>query len=356
MKQMALAVMMVVGAIFSYSPTSAQEVGGSEQQAMAQTLQYAMEYNKTSEAAAWVNPDTDNTGTAVPIKTYVNADGLYCREFITTIIIGGEEQQGYGTACRQPDGTWQIVAADSQDPSTAGYQTVIENNYYYPYAYPYWYDHYPYYVWDPFPSFFFSFDIVHFHHHHHFKAHSFGFHHVRPLHVFHGTKRAGGVQRFHGAQRVDGATQVRGTVKSSSGSGNIRADTVRQNRGGQTFDGSRRFHGNQGSGGNINGDARFSNSGRGGSGRNDSGVRFSNSGSSGGGRSFDGGARFSGSGRGGSGSSFSGGSQFRSGGGGGRSFDGGANFSGSGRGSGGRSFDGGGRSSSSGRGGGGGRR
>ena len=25
-----------------------------------------------------------------------------------TITVGGEVQQGYGTACRQPDGTWKI--------------------------------------------------------------------------------------------------------------------------------------------------------------------------------------------------------------------------------------------------------
>lgn len=33
-----------------------------------------------------------------------------CREFRTTANIGGRSQWVYGTACRQPDGTWQTVS------------------------------------------------------------------------------------------------------------------------------------------------------------------------------------------------------------------------------------------------------
>src|SRR5579883_3499132 len=32
-----------------------------------------------------------------------------CREFQQTILIGGQMQKAYGTACRQADGTWRIV-------------------------------------------------------------------------------------------------------------------------------------------------------------------------------------------------------------------------------------------------------
>jgi hypothetical protein len=31
-----------------------------------------------------------------------------CREFNTPVTIGGVEQQAYGTACLQPDGSWKI--------------------------------------------------------------------------------------------------------------------------------------------------------------------------------------------------------------------------------------------------------
>lgn len=81
-----------------------------EKQAMSNTLQYALEYNKIEQAADWVNPDTSRSGSVVPVLTFVNNQGQSCREFITTIIIDGEQQQGYGTACRQTNGTWYMVS------------------------------------------------------------------------------------------------------------------------------------------------------------------------------------------------------------------------------------------------------
>ena len=33
----------------------------------------------------------------------------YCREFTRTSYVGGRPQQGYGNACMQPDGSWQMV-------------------------------------------------------------------------------------------------------------------------------------------------------------------------------------------------------------------------------------------------------
>ncbi len=44
-----------------------------------------------------------------PAEPYADRDGRYCREYQTTATIGGQVQQVYGTACRQPDGAWQIV-------------------------------------------------------------------------------------------------------------------------------------------------------------------------------------------------------------------------------------------------------
>jgi surface antigen len=32
-----------------------------------------------------------------------------CREFTQRIVVDGEEVAAYGTACRQPDGSWKIV-------------------------------------------------------------------------------------------------------------------------------------------------------------------------------------------------------------------------------------------------------
>jgi surface antigen len=45
----------------------------------------------------------------MPSRTYQTASGQYCREFQQTVTIAGEENQGFGTACRQSDGSWKIV-------------------------------------------------------------------------------------------------------------------------------------------------------------------------------------------------------------------------------------------------------
>lgn len=56
----------------------------------------------------WNNPDSGNSGTITPTRTGRSANGLPCREFTQTIVIGGKSQQAVGTACQNGDGTWQI--------------------------------------------------------------------------------------------------------------------------------------------------------------------------------------------------------------------------------------------------------
>ena len=36
--------------------------------------------------------------------------GRYCREFQHEVTIGGKREQSYGTACRQPDGSWEVIS------------------------------------------------------------------------------------------------------------------------------------------------------------------------------------------------------------------------------------------------------
>ncbi len=72
------------------------------------TAQYALEETKSGTTSTWRNPDTDHSGSITPTKAYQVADGSYCREFTQTILVGGREQEAYGTACRQADGTWKL--------------------------------------------------------------------------------------------------------------------------------------------------------------------------------------------------------------------------------------------------------
>ena len=73
-----------------------------------QTLQHTLEEAPTNAVGSWNNPDSGNSGTVTPTVTRYT-DGQPCREFTTTIDVGGQSQQGYGTACRQADGSWKIV-------------------------------------------------------------------------------------------------------------------------------------------------------------------------------------------------------------------------------------------------------
>lgn len=74
-----------------------------------QTSQRALETAQPGQTLPWSNPETGNSGTVTPSNYYQDDSGQYCREYTQTIKVGGKTERGYGTACRQPDGTWQIV-------------------------------------------------------------------------------------------------------------------------------------------------------------------------------------------------------------------------------------------------------
>ena len=62
------------------------------------------------EAIVWNNPDSGNYGNVTPVRDGYTNSGRYCREFQTEVTVGGREENGYGTACRQEDGSWKIVS------------------------------------------------------------------------------------------------------------------------------------------------------------------------------------------------------------------------------------------------------
>ncbi|UCH74243.1 MAG: hypothetical protein JSU82_18410 [Rhodospirillales bacterium] len=71
---------------------------------------HAMEAAPSCTTITWSNSRTGNFGSVMPTNTYEPEPGRYCREFQQQVVIGGELQDAYGTACRQPDGSWEIVA------------------------------------------------------------------------------------------------------------------------------------------------------------------------------------------------------------------------------------------------------
>ena len=89
------------------------EIGKSldraDQLAMQHTAQQTLEAAPIGTTNTWHNPDSGNMGTFTPTQTYQQSDGTYCREFTQTVTIGNRTEEAYGTACRQPDGSWQII-------------------------------------------------------------------------------------------------------------------------------------------------------------------------------------------------------------------------------------------------------
>ncbi|HTI87606.1 MAG TPA: RT0821/Lpp0805 family surface protein [Alphaproteobacteria bacterium] len=91
------------------------EVGRSLDKA---DMEYANRANQQATTAPigapirWNNPQSGNSGIVTPVRDGVDSSsGAYCREFQQTVSIGGKTQQAYGTACRQPDGTWKVIGS-----------------------------------------------------------------------------------------------------------------------------------------------------------------------------------------------------------------------------------------------------
>jgi len=82
----------------------------ADMQYLNSSTQGALESTTTGTTSRWINPDSGNNGTVTPTRTFQNSSNQYCREFSQTIVVGGQKQNAFGTACRQPDGNWQVVS------------------------------------------------------------------------------------------------------------------------------------------------------------------------------------------------------------------------------------------------------
>jgi surface antigen len=77
----------------------------ADQGCVGQTLDHA----RDNEQIVWNNPSNGARYQVMPVKTVAAEGDRYCREYITRVTIGGKQEQAYGRACRQPDGSWQTM-------------------------------------------------------------------------------------------------------------------------------------------------------------------------------------------------------------------------------------------------------
>jgi len=89
-------------------------IGGKVGRSMDETdrlkAAHTFETVRTGVPSSWVNPDTGNQYTVTPTRTYDTGPGPGpCREYTVDAKVGGKDEKLYGTACRQADGSWEVV-------------------------------------------------------------------------------------------------------------------------------------------------------------------------------------------------------------------------------------------------------
>ncbi len=71
-------------------------------------IAYSMEHKRRS---SWTNSTTGHRRTVMPSSTRApSSTNQQCREFTVDTEIGDRTESAYGTACRQDDGSWKIIA------------------------------------------------------------------------------------------------------------------------------------------------------------------------------------------------------------------------------------------------------
>ncbi|MFN3827954.1 MAG: RT0821/Lpp0805 family surface protein [Micavibrio sp.] len=85
-----------------------QSLDRADQMYMQQATQKA-HTAPVGETISWNNPDSGHSGTITPTRDGTSTTGRYCREYQTTVTVGGKMENAYGQVCQQPDGSWEIV-------------------------------------------------------------------------------------------------------------------------------------------------------------------------------------------------------------------------------------------------------
>jgi len=88
------------------------QIGSSLDKADKTAMEQASHQATTApigQSVSWRNPDSGNHGTVTPTREGTAQNGDYCREFQQEVTVGGKSEKAFGTACRQPDGSWKVV-------------------------------------------------------------------------------------------------------------------------------------------------------------------------------------------------------------------------------------------------------
>lgn len=82
-------------------------IGRQMDQADQACVAQALEYASGERAVSWHDPEESVRYEVTPFRTYEDESGRFCRDYVTTAVIGGRVEEIRGTACRDPEGRWQ---------------------------------------------------------------------------------------------------------------------------------------------------------------------------------------------------------------------------------------------------------
>jgi hypothetical protein len=79
-----------------------------EQQRAHEAAQIKAAASPVGEKIIW--NEAGASGSVTTVRDGTSTSGRYCREFQHEVTIGGKTERAYGTACRQPDGSWEVIS------------------------------------------------------------------------------------------------------------------------------------------------------------------------------------------------------------------------------------------------------
>lgn len=84
------------------------DVLNEQQQRAHEAAQVKATTAEVGETIVW--NDGGAGGSVTVLRDGESTTGRYCREFQQEVTVGGKSEQAFGTACRQPDGAWEIIS------------------------------------------------------------------------------------------------------------------------------------------------------------------------------------------------------------------------------------------------------
>jgi surface antigen len=89
-------------------PKIARAMDEVDHHCIGRTLEYAPDNHRVR----WQNEARDLSYIVVPVRTFQNDNGLYCREYRATTTMGGRSLEALASACRSANGSWKLLRSD----------------------------------------------------------------------------------------------------------------------------------------------------------------------------------------------------------------------------------------------------